>query len=125
MQVGVDAERLCETSIALRDLALVGATWYKSGLAPSWARGAAPTEDGLLNAPTGTSNRNRSSAWFGLWTNGRGVTGLRAGVLGWKTVGPKLLFDELLRDGTAIRSNTHQGLRGFPQIAVHPEHAPP
>jgi len=37
VQVGIDAKRLCETSVALRDFALVRAPWYKSSLAPGWA----------------------------------------------------------------------------------------
>lgn len=91
VKVGIDAKRLCETSVALRDLAFVRAPRCKSGLASSWARGAAPTEDGQLNAPTRTSDRNRSSAWLSLWANGWGVTRLRAGVLGRKATAPELL----------------------------------
>jgi hypothetical protein len=93
VQVGIDAKRLCETSVALRDLALVRAPWYKSSLAPSRACGAAPTEDGLLNAPTRTGDRNRCTARFNLRANGRGVTRLRAGMLGRKTAAPELLND--------------------------------
>lgn len=85
VQVGIDAKRLCETSVALRDLAFVRAPWYQGSLAPGWACGAAPTEDGLLNASARTIDDNRCSAWFNLWANGRSVTRLRAGMLGRKT----------------------------------------
>jgi hypothetical protein len=93
VQVGIDTKRLCKTSVALRDLTLVGAAWYKSSLTAGWTRGAAPTKDGLLNAPTRATNRNRCGARIGLWAYGRGVTRLRAGVLGWKTAVPELLRD--------------------------------
>lgn len=85
VQVGIDTKRLCETSVALRDLALVRATWCKSSLPPGGARGTAPTENGLLNAPTRTGDGNRCTARLSLWANGRGMTRLRAWVLGWKT----------------------------------------
>ncbi len=122
LRVGVDAQSVRQTRVALCDLAVGGALDQRLRALRPARRGALAAVYGLPDASAGTCEGDQRLAWFGLRAAGGGVARARTRV-GIRQAIRRYQYVKIRQNWNTDR--THHDFRVLPHGAVHPPQASP